>query len=112
MRFVAVRRRSIATPKREGRRAFGPERNQMAHQKALPPTLAPRLISRAAAAAYINVSPTTFDEMVKDGRMPRPKRLGGRRKAWDVRALDAAVDQLPVEDNDNDNDTWDNFDAA
>jgi hypothetical protein len=34
----------------------------MAHQKALPPTLAPRLISRQAAAAYVNVSPTTFDE--------------------------------------------------
>lgn len=82
----------------------------MAHQKALPPTLAPRLISRDAAAAYVNVSPTKFDEMVGDGRMPQPKRLGGRRKAWDVRALDAAVDGL--EDCDNDNDTWDNVDAA
>ena len=84
----------------------------MAHQKALPPTLAPRLIGRAAAAAYINVSPTTFDEMVKDGRMPRPKRLGGRRKAWDVRTLDAAVDRLSDADNDNDNDIWDDLDAA
>ena len=82
----------------------------MAHQNALPPTLAPRLISRDAAAAYVNVSPTKFDEMVRDGRMPRPKRLGGRRKAWDVRALDDAVDDL--EDCDNDNDTWDNVDAA
>jgi predicted DNA-binding transcriptional regulator AlpA len=82
----------------------------MARQNALPPTLAPRLISREGAAAYVNVSPTTFDEMVKDGRMPRPKRLGGRRKAWDVRALDTAVDAL--EDCDNDNDTWDNVDAA
>jgi predicted DNA-binding transcriptional regulator AlpA len=82
----------------------------MARQNALPPTLAPRLISRDAAAAYVNVSPTKFDVMVRDGRMPRPKRLGGRRKAWDVRALDAAVDDL--EDSDNDNDTWDNVDAA
>ena len=54
----------------------------MAHQKALPPTLAPRLISREAAAAYVNVSPTAFDEMVKDGTMPKPRRLSGRRKAW------------------------------
>jgi predicted DNA-binding transcriptional regulator AlpA len=82
----------------------------MAHQKALPPTLAPRLISRDAAAAYVNVSPTKFDEMVRDGTMPRPKQLGGRRKAWDVRALDTAVDGL--EDCDDDNDTWDNVDAA
>jgi predicted DNA-binding transcriptional regulator AlpA len=84
----------------------------MARQVALPPTLAPRLINRMAAAAYVGVSPTTFDEMMKDGRMPKPKRLGGRRKAWDVRALDAAVDSLPVENNDNDNETWDNIDAA
>jgi predicted DNA-binding transcriptional regulator AlpA len=82
----------------------------MARQNALPPTLAPRLIGREAAAAYVNVSRTTFDEMARDGRMPRPKRLAGRRKAWDVRALDAAVDDL--EDCDNDNDTWDNVDAA
>jgi predicted DNA-binding transcriptional regulator AlpA len=85
----------------------------MAHQKALPPTLAPRLIRRAAAAAYVSVSPAKFDEMVRDGSMPKPKRLSGRRKAWDVRALDAAIDDLPNADNDNnDNDTWDNVDAA
>jgi len=79
----------------------------MAHQKALPPTLAPRLIGRDAAASYVNVSPTTFDAMVKAGTMPKPKRLSRRR---DVRALDAAIDNLPVEDNDND--SWDNIDAA
>jgi predicted DNA-binding transcriptional regulator AlpA len=85
----------------------------MARQNALPPTLPPRLINRDAAAAYVDLSPTTFDQMVKDGRMPRPKRLVGRRKAWDVRALDAAVDMLINVDNDNDdNDTWDNVDAA
>jgi predicted DNA-binding transcriptional regulator AlpA len=82
----------------------------MPRQNALPPTLAPRLISREAAAAYVNVSPTTFDAMVKGGTMPKPRRLSGRRKAWDVRALDTAVDNLPVEDNDND--SWDNIDAA
>lgn len=84
----------------------------MARQAALPPSLAPRLIGREAAAAFVNVSPTKFDEMVKEGVMPRPKRLGGRRKAWDVRALDAAVDNLPIEANDNDDDTWSNIDAA
>jgi predicted DNA-binding transcriptional regulator AlpA len=82
----------------------------MADHKALPPALAPRLISREAAAAYVNVSPTTFDEMVKEGTMPKPRRLSRRRKAWDVRALDAAVDNLPVENNDND--SWDNVDSA
>jgi predicted DNA-binding transcriptional regulator AlpA len=85
----------------------------MSRQNALPPTLAPRLINREAAAAYVSISPTKFDEMVVDGSMPKPKRLIGRRKAWDVRELDAAVDNLPdADDDDNDNDTWDNVDAA
>lgn len=69
----------------------------MARQTALPPTLAPRLICREAAAAYVSVSPGIFDEMVADGRMPRARRLSDRRKAWDVRLLDAAVDNLPVD---------------
>jgi predicted DNA-binding transcriptional regulator AlpA len=44
----------------------------------------------------VNLSPNTFDEMVKAGRMPKPKQLTGRRMAWDVRALDVAVDHLPT----------------
>jgi predicted DNA-binding transcriptional regulator AlpA len=85
----------------------------MAKQDALPPTLRPRLVSREAAAAYVSVSPTTFDQMVKDGRMPRPKILGGRRIAWDVQTLDLAVDSLPVDGQNNPaDDTWGDIDAA
>lgn len=83
----------------------------MAQQGALPRTLSPRLINRQAAAAYVNVSPTTFDVMVKDGSMPRPKLLGGRRKAWDVHSLDDAVDNLPADGNDNADETWSNIDG-
>jgi integrase/predicted DNA-binding transcriptional regulator AlpA len=85
----------------------------MPRQAALPPTLAPRLIAREAAAAYVSVSPNTFDQMVLDGRMPKPKILGGRRIAWDVRALDQAVDALPVRDDEVAGDeTWGDVDAA
>jgi excisionase family DNA binding protein len=84
----------------------------MARQSVLPPTLVPRLINRDVAAAYVSVSPTTFDEMVKDGRMPKPRLLGGRRRAWDVRALDAAVDRLPVDGGAADDETWEDIDAA
>jgi len=84
----------------------------MARQIALPPTLAPRLISRVAAAAYISVSPTMFDEMVRDGRMPQPKKLGERRLAWDVRAIDLAVDLLPVQGNDITDTAWSDIDDA
>lgn len=83
----------------------------MARQTALPPTLAPRLIGREAAAAYVSISPTKFDEMVEDGRMPQPRMLGGRRRAWDVRHLDVAVDQLPLACEDSDA-SWRDVDAA
>ena len=44
--------------------------------------------------------------------MPRPKSLGGRRVAWDVRALDQAVDVLPLEgDHCRTDDTWSDVDA-
>jgi len=84
----------------------------MGRQVALPPTLAPRLISREAAAAYVSVSPGTFDRMVEDGRMPRARRLGERRIAWDVRQLDAAVDELPAETTTPEDETWSDVDAA
>lgn len=79
----------------------------MARQIALPPTLAPRLINRDAAAAYVNLSPNAFDEMIKAGKMPQPKQLTGRRHAWDVRALDVALDHLPVVGNSAPDSSWD-----
>ncbi|WP_210485363.1 hypothetical protein [Microvirga antarctica] len=66
----------------------------MARRTALPDTLAPRLVNRDAAAAFVGIGVTKFDEMVNDGRMPRPKRIDGR-KIWCVRSLNAAVDALP-----------------
>ena len=54
----------------------------------------PRGLSRAEAATYVGVSPSMFDAMVKDGRMPPPKEINSRR-VWDRRALDAAFDDLP-----------------
>jgi predicted DNA-binding transcriptional regulator AlpA len=50
--------------------------------------------------------------MVKDGRMPRPKKLGERRLAWDVRAIDLAVDLLPVQGEDTAETTWSDVDDA
>jgi len=52
-----------------------------------------RAASRASTAEYIGVGVTKFDEMVGDGRMPRPKRIDGR-KVWDRVKLDEAFDAL------------------
>jgi predicted DNA-binding transcriptional regulator AlpA len=62
----------------------------------LPPSLAPRGLCRVEAAAYIGVSPSLFDLMVKDGRMPGPKRIN-TRTVWDRRSLDLAFEALPDE---------------
>lgn len=56
--------------------------------------LAPRGVSRVDAAAYIGVSPSLFDMLVKDGRMPASKRINART-VWDRREVDAAFDALP-----------------
>jgi hypothetical protein len=59
----------------------------------LPSSLPPRGLSRVQAAEYIGVGVTKFDEMVDDGRMPRPKRIDGRN-VWDRIRLDDAFAAL------------------
>lgn len=71
-----------------------PHRAVRARWEALPLSLPPRGLTRVQAAAYVGVSPTLFDQMVDDGRMPRPKRINAR-KVWDRRTIDEAFDALP-----------------
>jgi excisionase family DNA binding protein len=56
----------------------------------------PRGLSRDEAARYIGVGATKFDEMVADGRMPKPKRIDGR-VVWDRLLIDAAFSDLSEE---------------
>jgi len=68
----------------------------------LPTSLPPRGLSRVQAAAYVGVSPVLFDQLVRDGRMPRPNRINARR-VWDRIKLDeafAALSDIPEEGND------------
>jgi excisionase family DNA binding protein len=55
-----------------------------------------RGLARTEAAMYLGISASKFDELVKDGRMPRPRIIDGR-KLWDVYELDVAFDELPYE---------------
>lgn len=59
----------------------------------LPPSLPPRGLSRGQAAAYVGVSPSLFDMLIKDGRMPGPKRINSR-VVWDRLKLDDAFEAL------------------
>jgi hypothetical protein len=62
-------------------------------------------MNRTEAADYIGVSPTKFDDMVRDGRMPPPKRID-TRCVWDSRQLGSAFDKLPG-GADDDRNEWD-----
>ncbi|MDI3564943.1 hypothetical protein [Bradyrhizobium sp. Arg816] len=53
-------------------------------------------MSRDEAARYVGVGTTKFDEMVGDGRMPRPKKIDGR-VIWDRLRVEAAFTDLPEE---------------
>lgn len=66
----------------------------MAGRRSLPPSLPPRGLCREEAAAYVGVSPSLFDQMVKDKRMPVPKHINSR-VVWDRRKLDLAFEALP-----------------
>lgn len=57
------------------------------------------------AAAAIGVSASKFCMLVKEKRMPSPRRLDGRN-IWDVDELRAAFKALPHEDDSEMADSW------
>jgi predicted DNA-binding transcriptional regulator AlpA len=68
-------------------------------------TVPRRGLSRVEAAIYIGISPSKFDGLVADRRMPRPVKIDGR-KVWDIRDLDLAFDALPKEDDPTTPNSW------
>lgn len=66
--------------------------------RAAPITWMPLALCRDAAAETLSIGTTMFDELVKDGKLPKPKRLKGR-VLWDSRRLAEAWDAIE-EDND------------
>jgi predicted DNA-binding transcriptional regulator AlpA len=71
----------------------------------LPTSLAPRGLSRVEAAAYVGVSASLFDLLVKDGRMPSAKRINSRT-VWDRKKLDHAFELIP-DGNTSEQNPWD-----
>ena len=66
-------------------------------------SIEPRGLNRTQAAAYVGVSPSLFDQMIADGRMPAPKIINSRR-VWDRRELDVSFEALPTKE---EGDPWD-----
>jgi predicted DNA-binding transcriptional regulator AlpA len=67
-----------------------------------------RGLRRKEAARYIGVSPAKFDELVRDGRMPKPFRIDACT-IWDKLDLDPAIDALKDDEGCN---PWDSGDVA
>lgn len=65
----------------------------------------PRGLSRVEAARYIGVSPTTFDRLVAEKKMPAPKEIGTRR-VFDRTQVDRAFEALGDSRDDGSNE-WD-----
>ena len=55
-----------------------------------------RGFNREQAASYVGICATTFDKLIKDGLMPKAKKIYGR-KVWDKSALDEFFEKLPEE---------------
>ena len=56
-----------------------------------------RGLNREESAMYICISLSKFDELVADGRMPKPIKIDSRN-VWDIRDLDLAFDALKGKD--------------
>ena len=76
----------------------------MSAERRSPLTFVPRGVCRVEAALYVGISPSKFDALVADGRMPPPKIIDSR-KVWDMRSLDLAFDALPGDGGDSN--PWD-----
>jgi predicted DNA-binding transcriptional regulator AlpA len=57
------------------------------------------------AAAAIGISASKFRLLVREGRMPRPRRIDGRT-VWDVDELRDAFKAFPHEGEDDGTDSW------
>lgn len=65
-----------------------------------------RGLGEAEAAIYIGLSASKFAQLVKDGRMPRPRLIDSRR-IWDIDDIDAAFRALPIEgEQEKDDNPW------
>ena len=58
----------------------------------------PLLVPREKASAALGVSDSTVDRLVREGRLPPPRRISGNRVGWLWRELQAFAEALPVSD--------------
>jgi hypothetical protein len=65
-----------------------------ARRRDLPAGVSPRGLAHEQAAAYCDLSVSTFDLQVARGLLPPALPFCAHRKVWDIKALDDALDRL------------------
>jgi prophage regulatory protein len=56
----------------------------------------PVYLNKPASAAFVSLSESTFEQLVREGNAPKPRVLSGRRVGWLVRELRAWAEARPV----------------
>lgn len=62
--------------------------------KADPISYPPRGLSKVEACRYLGIGSTLFDQLIAEGKLPKPKRIASR-VIWDRIALDVAFNDMP-----------------
>ena len=57
----------------------------------------PRLMARSAAAQYLGIGITMFDELVAEGMIPKPKKMRSKY-LWDRIDLEGVANELERDD--------------
>lgn len=61
-------------------------------------TLEPAFLNKPSAAAFLALSESTFEQLVREGDLPKPRALSARRVGWLVRELREWAEARPVSD--------------
>lgn len=59
-------------------------------------TIEPAFLDKPSAAAFLSLSESTFEQLVREGNAPMPRALSARRVGWLVRELREWAEARPV----------------
>lgn len=58
----------------------------------------PAYLDKPAASAFVALSESSFEKLVREDKAPKPRALSGRRVGWLVRELREWAESRPVSD--------------
>lgn len=61
-------------------------------------SIKPAYLDREQTGAYVSLSETTMEQMIREGKFPKPRQLSPKRVGWRVTELDEWCENRPVSD--------------